>query len=345
MPADLAVMLPTNSLQREATAVEQRVLGPGSIAPLPVALQLPGTVTDPATWQTVTVLTQRLAALPDVAQVLSPTSSGMTPVGLAQLAAHDPQALAAFINPAADAHLVALQVVPASGPDAPATRQLLTRVNTLLGQVLPAGARGGVGGAVAVLAAFTAHTNHRLPLVIGGAALVALVVLLLATGSLTQAVVGVLLDGLVALATAGLLFLIVQQGRFGLQAQPPNLTVAPLIFVLLFGLSMDYEVILLHRVQEALRRGLPLREAARTGIAQTGGMITGAGIVMVAVFVVLLVSPLEILQTLAIGMTASILLDTWIVRSFLIPGVTTLLGRAAFWPWRSVESSVEPRAA
>ncbi len=120
----------------------------------------------------------------------------------------------------------------------------------------------------------------------------------------------------------------------------------PLIFVLLFGLSMDYEVILLHRIQEALRTGAEVRAAARRGIAETGGMITGAGLVMVVVFIVLLTSPLEILQTLAIGMTAAILLDTWIVRTFLIPGLTALLGRRAFWPGATgTEEALRPAGA
>jgi RND superfamily putative drug exporter len=75
-------------------------------------------------------------------------------------------------------------------------------------------------------------------------------------------------------------------------------------------------------------------EAAREGVLLTGGMITGAGLIMVTVFIVLLTSPLEVLQTLGIGMSAAILLDTWIVRTFLVPGITTLLGQGAFWPWR-----------
>ncbi len=333
MPANLAVMLPRSSPQRQATQLQQQIAGAGSIAPLPVVLQLPTTVGDASTWQTVATVTVAIGRLPDVARIVSPTSTGLAPQVLAQAAAAKDPTLSAFIAPAANPHMVALEVIARSGPDAQATSQLLNHINTILAQDLPRGSRGAVGGAVGVLHDFTQHTNRRLPWVIGGAALVALVVLLVATGSLTQALLGVVMDGLVALATAGILVLTVQQGRFGLDALPPNLTVTPLIFVLLFGLSMDYEVILLHRVQEALRRGVDVREAAREGIAQTGGMITGAGLVMVAVFVVLLISPLEILQTLAIGMTAAILLDTWIVRTFLIPGITVLLGSKAFWPW------------
>jgi RND superfamily putative drug exporter len=148
-----------------------------------------------------------------------------------------------------------------------------------------------------------------------------------------QSLLGVVFAGLVALATAGILVLTVQRGGFGLEALAPDSSITPLVFVLLFGLSMDYEVILLHRVQEKWRAGLASAEAAASGLAGTGAMITGAGIIMVVVFFGLITSPLEIMQTLAIGMTSAILLDTWIVRTLLVPGSIALLGRLAFWPW------------
>ncbi len=350
LPADLAVMLPRNSSLRRAEALQQQLQGPGSVAPLPVVLEFAGTVSDPATWTVVARITGDIAALPDVAVVASPTSIGLPPARLALAAASAPDAqalgpLADFINPKVDPHLVALAVTAASGPDQAATGQLLTAIQDTLTHNLPFGTRGAVGGPTALLHDFTRHTNRRLPWVIGAAALVALVVLVAATGSLAQALAGVVLDGLVAAATAGILVLTIQRGGFGLQPQPPNLTVTPLIFVLLFGLSMDYEVILLHRIQEALRTGAEVRAAARRGIAETGGMITGAGLVMVVVFIVLLTSPLEILQTLAIGMTAAILLDTWIVRTFLIPGLTALLGRRAFWPGATGTEALRPAGA
>jgi uncharacterized membrane protein YdfJ with MMPL/SSD domain len=340
MPADLARMLPRGAPLRVASELAMRLEGAGSLSPIPVALELPTPVTDPATWSVVARATEDLRHLPDVASVASPTDAGAPPAALAAVvraAGSDPAALgplAAFVAPSRDPHLVALVVTPASGPDRPETARLLDAIRSTLGRVLPRGARAAAGGAVALLRDFNHHTERRLPWVVGLAALVALVVLWTATGSLLQAAVGVLLDGVVALATAGILVLTVQHGALGLEAEPPNLTVTPLIFVLLFGLSMDYEVILLHRVQEVAARGLPMAQAAREGIAATGGMITGAGLVMVVAFVVLLASPLEILQTLAIGMTAAILLDTWVVRSFLIPGIVALLGPRAFWPWR-----------
>ncbi len=357
VPANLASMLPTNDPLRQASQLEQRLKGPGVLDPTIVALRLPTTVTEPATWRAVARLTANLARLRGVRSVASPASPLVTPAELAHAAALLPHAgstvtgsvplgpgaltpaaslaagLRSFIRPAYDPHLVVLYLTPTMGPDHVATRKLVETLGAKVKAWVPPHTRTGVGGTVALLQGFDHVTSTRLPLIIGGVALVAFAVLALATGSLLEAFLGVCLDALVAGATAGLLVVTVQYGSLGLAPEPPNMAVAPLIFVLLFGLSMDYEVILLHRMQEALKGAVSSAEAARRGLVSTGGMITGAGLVMVTVFVVLLTSPLEVLKTLGIGMSCAILLDTWIVRSFLVPGVTALLERYAFWPW------------
>lgn len=356
VPANLASMLPSNDPLRQASNLEQRLTGPGSLDPAVIALRFPTTVTQPATWQAVARITKHLGALGDVKGVASPTAlaQGLPPAQLAGLAGLLPstarvgaaagnvralgenalvRGLRSFINPAYDPHLVVLYVTSKTGPDQAATRALVQELPGKLAAWVPAHTRVGVGGTVALLQGFDAYTDGRLPLIIGGVGAVAFIVLALATGSLLQAFLGVLLDALVAGATAGLLVLTVQHGSLGLSPESPNMAVTPLIFVLLFGLSMDYEVILLHRMQEALRTARSSGEAARKGLIATGGMITGAGLIMVTVFVVLLTSPLEILKTLGIGMSCAILLDTWIVRSLLVPGLTTLFGPHAFWPW------------
>lgn len=339
IPANLAAMLPPSSPLRQATAVEERLAGAGHLSPFVVAIHYQTGVKDAATWRNVATITSAFSKLPQVASVGSPTRLGLSPLTLSSLyrdpSVAPPQvlaSLAAFTNPGRDAHLVVLYVTPRSGPDTPETTALLASLRKTLRSLAPPGSRSGVGGSVALLHDFDHYVGVRLPWIIAAVAFVAFAVLFAATGALWQALLGVAVDGLVALATAGLLVLTIQRGSLGLSPAPPNTGVTPLIFVLLFGLSMDYEVILLHRIQEALRYGYPVREAARRGIEVTGGMITGAGLIMIVVFVALVLSPLEILQTLGIGMTAAILLDTWIVRTFLVPGITTLLGRFAFWP-------------
>ncbi len=343
-PANLASLLPPHDPLRKAVALQTRVLGGGVESPIVLAVKLPDTVRDPAFWQAVQRITARAARLRGVAQVASPTALGL-PITLLPSAVEDPalapkalqMALRSFLDPASHPHLVLLYLTPRTGPDAVATLSLVHRLEADLPLWLPKGSRSGVGGVTALLDGFNRLTAQRLPYIIFGVALIAFLVLFAATGALWQALLGVVFDAFVALATAGILVLTVQRGGLGFAALAPDSSITPLVFVLLFGLSMDYEVILLHRVQEAAW-SMAAAEAARDGLAVTGGMITGAGMTLCVVFVALILSPLEIMQMLAVGMTAAILLDTWVVRSLLVPGSIALLGRHAFWPL-----SLEPR--
>lgn len=338
-PANLAVMLPRNDALRQAVTEQQHVQGAGSIAPITVVLRLKPPVTSVGAWRQVERVSLRLRRLPDVARVTSPLSGGVPPalVARAVRGGSAPAALKTvlpgFVNPAYDPHLVLIAVTARTGPNAARTVALTQRISRELPRWVDA-SRTGVGGITALLNGFNHLTAERLPWILAAVACIAGVILYLATGALWQAVLGILFDGLVALATAGLLVLLVQRGSLGLEAEPLNSSITPLVFVLLFGLSMDYEVILLHRIQEVWKRGRSPADAAAEGLTVTGGMITGAGMIMVIVFFALLLSPLEIMQTLGIGLTAAILLDTWIVRSLLVPGSITLLGRHAFWPAR-----------
>ena len=338
-PANLALELPVSDPLRQAVNKQQQVLGAGFNGPVVLALRLPSTVTKPTYWDEVARVTNKAMALPDVRGVASPVTLGVPTTALAALAAHPDRmppalrtGLQSFINPAYSPHMVVLYVTPKSGPDSPRTTALVKRLQQDLPHWVPPGSRTGVGGVTALLNGFNHLTGRRLPLMMAAVAFVAFAILFMATGSLWQPLLGVAFDGLVALATAGLLVLTVQRGGFGLYPLPPDSAITPLIFVLLFGLSMDYEVILLHRVQEHVDRA-GAREAAARGLKSTGAMITGAGMIMVVVFLALIKSPLEIMQTLAIGMTGAILLDTWVVRSLLVPGSIALLDRFAFWPW------------
>jgi RND superfamily putative drug exporter len=331
IPANVAAMLPTNSLLARAQSVEQRVNGAGSIAPFVLAVSVRTPLSTPGAWKTVAQVAAIAQSTPGVRTVESPTSHAPAQA-LAQGEQSRPASLAAFV---AGPRLVDLFVVAAAGPDSAAAARLVSALQGRFAAVT--GAHVDIGGPVAVMQSFDGYLNHRLPAMAGAVVLIAFLVLWLATGSLLQAILGVVMNGLVSLATAGILVTIIQRGGFGVTPEPLNLAVAPLVFVLLFGLSMDYEVILLHRVQERLRLGDAPHAAATHAVATTGGMITGAGLVMVAVVAALLGSPFEILQTLAIGLVSAVLLDTLVVRTFVVPAVITIAGRHAFWPLRHHE--------
>jgi uncharacterized membrane protein YdfJ with MMPL/SSD domain len=329
IPANVAHMLPATAPLARAEAELQQVQGPGSISPFVLAVTSSMPLTTPTAWRRVADLTARVERLPGVVAVRSPTSVGLPPSTLARWAGIPHGPLGHFV---AGPHIVDVFVVPKAGPDTPQAQHLLHRLSTV-GHDVP-GLQVAVGGSVATMTAFDDYLQGRLPWMALAVVLVAFVVLLAATASVVQAALGVALNGLVTLATAGILVEIVERGLFGVPPAPLNLAVVPLVFVLLFGLSMDYEVILLHRIQERMAGGGAPEAAIQHALGSTGGMIVGAGFIMVAVVADLLVSPFEILQTLAIGLVSAILLDTLVVRTFIVPALVTLLGRHAFWPWR-----------
>ncbi len=345
-PPNLATMLPRSDPLREAVETQQKVQGAGAIAPIAIAVRLDGPLTNVQNWVSVARLTEHLRHMSDVASVSSPT---LLPVPTAELALalrHPSQApsslrtaLQNFVAPH-DTRLLVVYVIAKSGPNAARTSDLVGHIDAHLHSWLPAGTRAAAGGLVPVLRSFNQTTSSRIPIIIASALAAALIVLTAATSSVVQALLGVVFDGLVALATAGFLVLADHHQWLGLERQPLDSSITPLIFVLLFGLSMDYEVILLHRMQERIQARRERREAIEGGLATTGAMITGAGMIMVVVFLALLISPLQVMKTLGIGLSFAVLADTWIVRSLLVPSTTTLLGRLGFWPWRAHERAL-----
>ncbi len=339
-PANLATMLPRSDPLRQAVEAQQKVQGAGAIAPIAVAVRLPTSLTKPQSWTAIARLTRHLQETKDVASVGSPTLMHIPDAELSvavskpRLAPESLQkALRQFVSPH-DMRTLVVYVVAKSGPNNSRTDALVGHIDSHLSQWLPPGSRAYCGGLVPVLRSFNQTTQSRIPLIIASALAVALVVLSAATGSGLQAFLGVIFDGLVALSTAGFMVFVDHHQLLGFERQPLDSSITPLIFVLLFGLSMDYEVILLHRIQERTAHTTSMREAVEHGVATTGSMITGAGMIMVVVFLALLISPLQIMKTLGVGLSFAVLADTWIVRSLLVPSTTVLFGRYGFWPWR-----------
>jgi uncharacterized membrane protein YdfJ with MMPL/SSD domain len=103
-----------------------------------------------------------------------------------------------------------------------------------------------------------------------------------------------------------------------------------LLFVILFGLSMDYHVFLLSRIREAVQRGASTDEAVAQGIKSTAGVVTSAALVMVAVFSVFIALSMLFFKQFGVGLAAAILIDATIVRGVLLPASMKLLGD---WNW------------
>jgi RND superfamily putative drug exporter len=180
------------------------------------------------------------------------------------------------------------------------------------------------------------HQLHaNLPEVLGFVAVLAFVLLLMAFRSVTVPLVSIALNLLSVGAAYGLVTLIFQDGR--LQG-PLDYTafggiiywVPLMMFVFLFGISMDYHVFILSRIRELWARGSAPKDAIIGGIASSAGVVTSAALIMVAVFSIFATLPLIDLKILGIGTAAAVLIDATIVRGILVPAALALLGDRAW---------------
>ena len=175
----------------------------------------------------------------------------------------------------------------------------------------------------------------NLPPVVAFVLLFAFVLMLVAFRSLVIAAKAIVLNLLSVGAAYGVLVLVFQHGvgksLFGFTSTAGIDPVVPLLlFVILFGLSMDYHVFLLSRIREAVQRGASTDEAVAEGIKSTAGVVTSAALVMVAVFSVFIALSMLFFKQFGVGLAAAILIDATIVRGVLLPASMKLLGD---WNW------------
>ncbi|MEV0697439.1 MMPL family transporter [Saccharopolyspora sp. NPDC050389] len=203
------------------------------------------------------------------------------------------------------------------------------------------GVEAVVSGDVAHDVDYLAHQNSKLPLVITALLLLTFVVSVVVFRSVVIGLVGVALNLLSAAASMGLLVIFFQYGLastlFGFD---PSATSAigsrvPLfLFVILFGLSMDYQMFVVSRIREAALRGVPTRQAVLQGVEQSAKVVTSAAIVMVTVFATFMFLHLAEMKQIGFSLAVAVLLDAFVIRVLILPAALTLLGRASWWPSR-----------
>jgi len=226
--------------------------------------------------------------------------------------------------------------VPVGVPvEDPRARASLERLRADVPGALP-GVDSAVTGSVAGSLDFSDEIGARLPAVIGFVLALTLVVLVVAFRSLAVALTAIVLNLLSVGAAYGLLVLVFQgtwaQDLLGFRSNGAIVSWLPLfLFVILFGLSMDYHVFVVSRIREAALRGLPVRDAVTHGITSSAGVVTSAALVMVAVFgVFATLTPLDFKQ-MGVGLAAAILIDATVVRAVLLPSTMVLLGERNWW--------------
>ncbi|MBO3745870.1 MMPL family transporter [Streptosporangiaceae bacterium NEAU-GS5] len=209
-------------------------------------------------------------------------------------------------------------------------------IHTLREQVIPQTLPGAhVTGQTAGSMDFNEQLNKSLPLVFGFVLLLAFLLLLASFRSLVVAIKAIVLNLLSVAAAYGVLVLIFQKGYgeslLGFTSTGTIIEWLPLfLFVILFGLSMDYHVFILSRIREAYDKGMSTEDAVSHGIRSTAAVVTSAALIMVAVFATFATLSLLSFMQMGLGLAAAILIDATIVRAVLLPATMKLLGD---WNW------------
>jgi uncharacterized membrane protein YdfJ with MMPL/SSD domain len=236
------------------------------------------------------------------------------------------------ISPDKTVAVVALSV-KGSGTDAASERSL----EVLRSEVVPAtvgklaGAEVAVTGVTAGSKDFIDAMASRAPLVLGFVLSLAFLLLLVTFRSIVVPIKAIVLNLLSVGAAYGILVLVFQDGHgeklLDFQSVGGIAPVIPLfLFVILFGLSMDYHVFVLSRVREAVNRGMSNDDAVAHGIKSTAGVVTSAALVMVAVFGSFALGSDQLAKQIGVGLAAAILIDATIIRAVLLPATMKLLG-------------------
>ena len=301
---------PPGYTSRQAYDLLARGFGPGSNGPLVVALALPGHTGQAGP---VAALRGRLAAQPDVRSVSPPQ-----------------------YNAARNAAV--LTVIPDTSPQDARTSALVQRIRTAVapGAVAGTGVRALVGGQTAASIDTAGIISRHLALVVAFVIGLSVLLLIAAFRSIVIPVVSALLTLLSTGAAYGVMVAVFQWGWLGSgidngATAPVDPWIPLMLFALLFGFSMDYQVFLISKIREEWAGGAGNSAAVSNGLASTGRVITSAAAIMICVFGAFVLGDLRVLRVIGLGMAVAVLLDATVVRMVLMPAVLQLMGRANWW--------------
>lgn len=316
---------PPGSTARIGFDLMSKGFGPGVNGPFFVAVTLPVPLDDTA----LRTVVRELAATDGVASTIP--NEAMLPL-------YAEATIGGANSPFSESGVITSVVVqPTTAPDDPATAQLLERLRTQTSDAIaPSGAAIYVGGVQAVTQDFTSVLISVLPLfllVVVGLGFLALFLLFRSLViPLTAAITSLLSFG----AALGVTVAVFQWGwgasLIGVATTGPILPFLPImVFAILFGLSMDYQVFLVSRMQEGWHATADNREAVRHGLAGSGRVVVAAALIMSSVFLAFVPVPNDTIKLFGVALASAVLIDAFIVRLVLVPSVMSMLGRSNWW--------------
>ncbi len=293
---------PEETTHRQAYDLLTEGFGEGINAPLLIVADLGAPGVDAAGVQR---LTEQIGAVPGIVSV-SPTQTS------------------------SDGDTVVFTARPTSGPAALETSATIEQVR----DVIPGNVY--VSGITAVTDDLNTQLENTLPIFVGAVIGVSFLLLMLVFRSVTVPLKAALMNLLSIGGAYGVLVAVFQWGwgaeLLGLEGPTPITSIIVVImFPILFGLSMDYEVFLLTRIREEFARTGDNAESVARGLAATGRVVTSAALIMIAVFLSFVASPVPSLKMLGLGLATAILIDATLVRMVLVPATMALLGKANWW--------------
>jgi RND superfamily putative drug exporter len=303
---------PPNLTTRQAYDALASGFGPGFNGPLVIAIDIPGA--SAAGHAAVQTLAERLSSEPGIATVAPPR-----------------------FNDAGDTAVII--AYPTTGPEAAATASLVHRIRT---EVVPSasastGIKVLVGGETAAGVDASSYLSHRLRWVIALVILLSFLLLMAVFRSVAIPIKAAVMNLVSMGAAYGVIVAVYQWGWlspvFGVSRTGPIDPWIPLMmFTIVFGLSMDYEVFLLSRIREEWRRSGSNSLAVADGLASTARVITAAAAIMICVFLSFVINdPLRVLDIFGLGLAVAVFVDATLVRMVLVPSVMQLLGDANWW--------------
>ncbi|HVC70042.1 MAG TPA: MMPL family transporter [Acidimicrobiales bacterium] len=309
---------PAGSATRVGYDLLARGFGPGFNGPL----ELVAVVHNPSERSALSTVVSEVAAQPDVQSVAPPV-----------------------LIPSHDGSDVALiNVYPSSAPQDAATTALVYHLRQ---QTIPAAVSGTkltvlVGGSTAIFIDFAHVLSAKLPLFIGLVVLLSFLLLSVVFRSIVIPLVSAAMNVLSIGAAFGVLVAVFQWGWLGSvfgvnRAGPIEAFLPVMLFAILFGLSMDYQVFLVTRIHEEWLKSGDNRTAVRNGLAATGKTITAAALIMILVFGSFILGGERVIKEFGLGLAAGILMDAVVIRMAVVPSVMLLIGKPNWWFPKSLD--------
>jgi uncharacterized membrane protein YdfJ with MMPL/SSD domain len=343
-----ASTLPPGLESRDAAVALEDEFAPGETSPITILATVQGDPTSEANIVALSSYAAQVEGLDGIDRVEGPfsqlrnplTGANATPSEIAAFYATPseqlPPELAAGVDRLRDAYIrgsvVRLDAISPIDPISPAGTAIIPEVRA----VAVDGVTTEVGGLAAQGRDFMTSQSATIPWAVGITLGASALILFLLFGSVVIPIKAVIMTLLSITASFGALVWIFQDGNLSgfLGFESPGFTIAgnPIImFSVLFGLSMDYEVLLLSRIQEAYRRTGDNTASVAEGLTKTAGVITGAALIMVTVFSAFALAESITIKSIGVGMAVAVLIDATIIRVLLVPATMRLMGRWNWW--------------